>query len=137
MNEHQLFYVGQKAFIEKDGKILVLTDPDEGLDFPGGRIEQGENDLSQSLRREVREETGLEINVGDPFVSWYNTFPEGHPLEGKRVFLVGYKCNYVSGEVALSDEHDGFKWVDEKDYRQVDDKTKFFKILEKYFHHHA
>ena len=37
-----LFCVGQKAFIEKDGKVLVLNDPEEGLDFPGGKIQVGE-----------------------------------------------------------------------------------------------
>ena len=37
MAEDKLFYIGQKAFIEKGGKVLVLFDPGLGLDFPGGR----------------------------------------------------------------------------------------------------
>jgi hypothetical protein len=33
--EDEVFYVGQKAFIEKDGEVLVIFDPKEGLDYPG------------------------------------------------------------------------------------------------------
>ena len=42
MNDDALFCVGQKAFIEKDGKVLILNDPGEVLDFPGGKIQDGE-----------------------------------------------------------------------------------------------
>ena len=42
MKDDALFCVGQKAFIEKEGKVLILHDPVEGLDFPGGKIQEGE-----------------------------------------------------------------------------------------------
>ncbi len=75
MKEDAQFYVVQKTFIRKGNEVLVLGDPEEGLDYPGGKIQEGEIDPAQSLKREVREETGLEIEVGDPFVTWTNTFP--------------------------------------------------------------
>lgn len=133
MNEDAQFYVGQKAFIRRGEKVLVLGDPIEGLDFPGGKIQEGEDSLIESLKREVREECGLEIEVGEPFATWHNVFPEHHRLAGKRVFLVGYKCEYVSGEVALSNEHDKFKWVTKNNCKEVDDGTSYFQILNKYF----
>ncbi len=133
MKEDTLFYVGQKAFIEKDNKVLVLGDPHEGLDYPGGKIQEGETDLIESLKREVREETGLEIEVGAPFVTWTSTFPSHHRLAGKQVYLVGYRCRYLSGEVKLSDEHDRFHWVTKGNYKEVDDGTAYFDILNKYF----
>lgn len=133
MKEDALFYVGQKAFIEKDGEVLVLGDPIEGLDYPGGKIQEGEVDLVESLKREVREETGLEISVGEPFATWTNIFPSQHRLAGKRVFLVGYKCIYVSGEVILSNEHDKFSWVTKDNFNTVNDGTSYFEILKKYF----
>jgi hypothetical protein len=37
MKNDALFCVGQKALIEKNGQVLVLGDPKEGLDFPGGK----------------------------------------------------------------------------------------------------
>ena len=139
MKEDALFCVGQKAFIEKDGKILVLHDPIEGLDFPGGKIQEGEakegdiSSLMNSLKREVREETGLEIEVGEPFSVWYNEFPKEHRNYPKVVYLVGFKCKYVSGNLNLSDEHDQFKWIDSDNYKEVDDGTHYFQILKKYF----
>jgi len=133
MAEDQLLYVGQKAFIEKDDKVLVVMDPDLGLDFPGGKIQEGESDFTESLKREVREETGLEIEKGGAFFTWYNVFGPNHRNAGKKVYLVGFKCKYVSGEVTLSDEHSEYKWIDKNSYRSFDDGSDYFKALEKYF----
>ena len=54
MPDDLLLYVGQKAFINKDGELLVLKNKN-GLNFPGGRIKTGENDFKKSLKREVFE----------------------------------------------------------------------------------
>lgn len=116
MIEDEIFYIGQKAFIDKDGQVLVLRDPIEGIDYPGGKIQQGETSLAESLKREVREETGLEISVGNPFITWMSELPKSHHNAGKKVFLIGYKCDYISGEVALSNEHDKFYWVTKDNY---------------------
>ena len=139
MKDDALFCVGQKAFIEKDGKVLILGDPVEGLDFPGGKIQEGEAkdgdvfSLIRSLKREVKEETGLEIEVFNPFAVWYHEFPKGHRNYGKVVYLVAFKCRYISGELKLSDEHDKFRWVDKNDYKEVNDGSDYFDVLEKYF----
>ena len=138
MKDDAIFCVCQKALIEKDGKVLVLHDPVEGLDFPGGKIQVGEakdgdaSSLTKALKREVREETGLEVEVFDPFAVWYHEFPRGHRNYPKVNYIVGFKCKYISGETKLSDEHDKFKWVDKNDYKDVDDGSDFFDVLEKY-----
>ncbi len=134
MKEDALFCVGQKAFIEKDGKLLILTEEHhDGLDFPGGKIQEGELDFDEELRREVREEVALEIEIGKPFFRWYWEFPVGHRNYGKRVFLVGFRCTYKSGEVTLSNEHKGYQWVDAQDYQKFDDGSDYFKALKAYF----
>ena len=134
MNEDEIFFVGQKAFIEKDGKVLVLRRSDGGrLDLPGGKIQTDETDFVKSLKREVMEETGLEIEVGEPFITWYNNFPEGHRNAGKKIFLVGYKCQYKSGEIALSEEHASYQWVNKNNYDELKDTSKNFVALEKFF----
>jgi 8-oxo-dGTP pyrophosphatase MutT (NUDIX family) len=66
MKKDQVFSVGQKAFIEKNGEILVLILPNGMLDFPGGKIQEGETDLDIAFKREVKEETGLDIEIGQP-----------------------------------------------------------------------
>jgi 8-oxo-dGTP pyrophosphatase MutT (NUDIX family) len=133
MAEDKMFFVGQKAFIEKDGSVLVLNDPVAGLDFPGGKIQIGETDFTLALKREVREETSLEIVVGDAFATWFLEFAPPHRNAGKQVYLVGFKSKYLSGEVKLSDEHNLFRWVTKDNYREVDDGSAYFKILEKCF----
>lgn len=133
MKEDQNYWVGQKAFIRKGEEVLVLSDPLEGLDFPGGKVQEGEQDLSEALKREVREEVGLEIEVGEPFAVWQNAFPAHHKYAGRRVYLVAFRCAYVSGDVKLSEEHNNFKWINADNYHEADDGTQYFEILEKYF----
>ena|SRR3990167_157122 len=131
MAEDKLFFVGQKAFIHKDGQVLVMKE-DSGLDFPGGKIQDGEPSFEESLKREVKEETGLEISIGEPFTVWYRVGTKGIH-EGKTIFLVGYKCEYLGGEVVISDEHLDFEWIDKENYKKLEDQGLYFKALGKYF----
>lgn len=138
MDDDALMYVGQKAFIEKEGRVLIVHDPDLGIDIPGGRIQMDEAhagdpaSLAQALRREVREETGLEITVGKPFTVWYYNYPEGHRNYPKTVYMVGFRCAYVSGEVRLSSEHDRFQWVEKATYTDLK-HDGHFAALQAYF----
>jgi 8-oxo-dGTP diphosphatase len=45
------------------GRILLIKTAEAGWELPGGRVEQGE-DFITALKREVREETGCEVDVG-------------------------------------------------------------------------
>lgn len=55
------------AIVIEDGQILLLdqdTESDRSWSLPGGKVEPGET-LHEALVREVREETGVEVRVGD------------------------------------------------------------------------
>lgn len=138
MDNEALFYVGQKALIEKDGKVLILFDPLFGLDFPGGKIQEDEvkntNDLGISLRREVKEECNMDVEVLNPIDVWFFEFKnKNHKLYGKKVYVVLFKVKYLSGSLKLSDEHNKFEWVDEASYKKFKDDSDSFSALEKYF----
>ena len=140
MAEDQKFYIGQKVVLERDRKVLILNDPIFGADLPGGKIQVGETDFINALKREVFEETGLEISVGRPFHTGYFMMPKNvegrdHRNAGKQIFLIFFTAQYVSGEITLSEEHDGYLWVDKNDYEKLlDDKLgNTQKALEAYF----
>lgn len=130
-------YVGQKAFINRRGKILVLRDPKRaiggqiGLDFPGGKY-RWQGNIQRELAREVTEETGLSIKIGRPFITWTN-YKLRFIGKNARIFLIGYLCEYILGEVKLSDEHDKFEWVDKETYKNWKEDTAYFRALEEYF----
>lgn len=67
-------YIATKAFITFKDKILLIkesnlypdgTNPDK-YDVPGGRVKPGQR-FDESLKREVKEETSLEVKIGKPF----------------------------------------------------------------------
>ena len=98
--------LGVKGLIMKDDMFLVLIKPNGDLDLAGGRVEPGEN-LKDSLCREVCEETGLEVKIKEPVARWYLK-------KNSKLFVIGvtYFCEYLSGQVKLSDEHMGYYWSD-------------------------
>ena len=63
-----------RAFINHKDKILIIRESDkykEGTntnlyDTPGGRMKPGQN-LHDNLLREVKEESGLDVEIGKPF----------------------------------------------------------------------
>lgn len=104
------FVVPQKAVIKKGDKYLILkrspnaqTYPNH-WDFPGGRLEHGENP-GKGLEREVFEETGLKTKACRPVFSY------SEMLIGHYDYFVVWKSELLSGAVKLSDEHTDFKWA--------------------------
>ncbi len=66
--------------------------------FPGGRIHWGES-LEDALRREVKEETGLELNAHKLINVYSRVFPERHDI------TIAYLCTCKKGKINLNDEH--------------------------------
>jgi 8-oxo-dGTP pyrophosphatase MutT (NUDIX family) len=96
----------QKAFIERSGQLLLVrksaADPERPnlWEVPGGRMEFGE-ELDAHLRREVREEVGIEIEPQAPFAMWQWTMRGRGPLDGKsvQVVAVARRCTPVTADV--------------------------------------
>jgi len=113
MNEKYDFRVPQKALVFHKGKCLTMKRSPTAKaypncwDFPGGKLEHGENPI-EGLKREVREETNLEVKVIKPiFVySEENTH---------FVYVVVFECELIgSDEIKLSKEHTEYKWVNKE-----------------------
>jgi mutator protein MutT len=96
------------ALIFRSGKLLITQRPAKahlgGLwEFPGGKREPPES-FEQCLAREIREELGVEISVGNVFETIEHAWPE------KSVLLKFFVCRLERGEPqALGCA--AFKWI--------------------------
>lgn len=106
-----IFGVATKAIIKNsDGKYLILMKSSKEdinpntYDIPGGRLSFGEKP-EEAVIREVLEETGLNVKPTRVFEAW--TFTK----EDFQLFGVNYLCEFIDGEVKLSEEHDSANWV--------------------------
>ena len=98
------------AVIEKGGKYLVSRRPrgDENVwEFPGGTLEEGET-LAECLTREIAEELGVDVKVGDEVKAVRTT------RSGKELLIHFYECKITAGKpVALGCRE--FSWLAPKD----------------------
>lgn len=85
------------AILQQDQRILLTRRPDgsrhAGLwEFPGGKLDPGESP-QQGLAREIREELGIEVEVGEVFDVVYHRYDWG------AVLLLAYHCRLRAGEI--------------------------------------
>jgi 8-oxo-dGTP pyrophosphatase MutT (NUDIX family) len=107
-----LFVAAVCALVRKDGKVLAMRraltkDASPGIwEAVSGRMEPGEDPL-EAVHREIREETGLVVRVDPRPWSAHGSRRAGLPM-----LIVYYVADWISGEVAMSDEHDAWEWLD-------------------------
>jgi 8-oxo-dGTP diphosphatase len=103
------------GFFEKDGKVLICKRK-PGIknagkwEFPGGKVIDGESML-RGLRREIREELGVEINISDNLSLLKR-------VDGKFNLLT-YRCTALS-PITESTDHDELLWVIKEDLSKYD-----------------
>ena len=105
--------LGVGALIIEGDRILLVERGHEPLkdywSLPGGAVETGEK-LEQALRREVREETGLEVEI----LSLVEIFERiMHDNTGRAEYhyvLMDYLCRPAGGELCAADDASRVGW---------------------------
>jgi ADP-ribose pyrophosphatase YjhB (NUDIX family) len=106
--------VGVGAVVVRDGQALIVKrahEPRKGeWSLPGGLLELGES-LQDAVRREIREETSLDITVG-PIIE---TFDRVHRDEAGKIryhfVIVDFVCWCSSGVAVPGSDAEGVAWV--------------------------
>ena len=106
--------VGVGAVVVSDDRVLLVKRGQEPLkgewSLPGGVVELGET-LETAIAREVKEETGLEIQVG-PVVDVLDRIR--YDADGRVKFhyvLVDFVCRPVGGTLAAASDAADVAWV--------------------------
>jgi 8-oxo-dGTP diphosphatase len=106
------FVVAVAYVIEKDGTVLVLRRSPAKDHAPGewetgsGRVEPGETP-EQAVHREVREETGLQVEIMGPV----DTFHFYRGASREETIGITFWCRYAGGEFTMCEEHDRAEWL--------------------------
>lgn len=88
-----------------DNQVLLIRHCRRGWEIPQGRVEEGEN-LVDALRREVREEAGVEIEPGPLAAVWSMLTPPS-------AVIFTFLGRYTGGELCGSDDSEEARWFTE------------------------
>lgn len=95
------------AVIMKEGKVFATQrgygEFKDGWEFPGGKVEAGESP-EEALRREIREELEVDVNVGDLIDTIEYDYPAFH------LSMKCYACTIAGGSPHLL-EHEAARWL--------------------------
>ncbi len=93
-----------------------------GVTFPGGHVEKGES-FVESVIREVKEETGLDIK--HPQLCGIKQFQDD---DDSRYVVLFYQTNYFSGELKSSDEGEVF-WIPRSEFENYQLSVDFMDMV--------
>lgn len=124
MNEkHQR--LSTKALIEKDGKYLLVCEPNNKWEMPGGKPDWGEH-MEDTIARELSEELGISAIKNHGIVGQFDfiaTAPKYH-ADYQFVCLI-FKIDIGDQAITLSDEHIKYGYFTTAEIQDLDIKPEY------------
>lgn len=123
---------------DDSGRVLLVKHKPERGGFwqgkwicPGGELEVGE-EIGEGIRREVREETGLEVDLVKALPAFDRIVKKGGKVE-LHVIYVDYVAKLVGGELKADSDVGEARWVKKSDLGQIweeihEDTKKLLKL---------
>ena len=108
MKRHELTHiVAVIGYVYRSGRFLLLKRRHPPLLWapPGGRLHPHEPPRT-GLKREIAEETGLEVEVLTPADIWF-----GDIYPGTAMLSIDFLVRITGGHLKLSEEHSDYRWV--------------------------
>ncbi len=141
MSENNNFAVpalGVLIYNQKN-QVLLIKNPKylDRWSVPGGKVNKGEK-VEETAKREIKEETGLEIDNLE-FISIENSIDYEFFPKDKHFVLLNYIARESGGKIKKSREVSDFIWIDPKEALKRDDISdtvisllqKFIELLNK------
>lgn len=129
-------FLGVGALILDGDSILLVRRGKEPLrgywSLPGGAVETGER-LADGLRREVREETGLDVEVQQLFDVFERILPDERGAVRHHYILLDYVCRVVGGEPRAGDDAMDVRWIPRSDLDRYEITPGTQAVIEKAF----
>jgi len=123
MSRKDFYQVSLKTILKNaQGEVLVLNGHPRGsfagfYDLPGGRVDVDEftTPFTEIIQRELKEEVGdVTVTVNPkPVALGRHIIPALMTEEKKDLYVlyIFFEARMVGGTITISQEHDGFKWV--------------------------
>ena len=130
MEDTPKFVVGVIGIIRKEDTILLMRRALTKSTNPGkwesvaGKVEFKEHP-NHTLHREVKEESGLDVLINERPLAAFQTMRGTEPM-----VLLYYLCDYVSGDVTLSKEHDAYKWANLQEFKNLCSFNELIEIVD-------
>ncbi len=119
--------VGVGVVLHQGDAILLVqrgNEPGKGLwAVPGGKVRSGES-LREAAFREIGEETGLEIEVGN--VVWVGE----HIDDTRHIVLIDFEGSVIGGELSAADDAADVAWVALDDLGDYPLTPTMFELIE-------
>ena len=126
--------VGVGGVVLDGEKVLLVRRGQEPLrgewSLPGGLVEVGES-LTQALRREIAEETGLSIHVGGIVKVLDRITRDKHGRVRFHYVLVDFLCRVEGGQLRAATDASEARWVPRHELAQYALRPATLRVIEK------
>lgn len=128
--------VGVGGVVIARGRALLIRrghPPLEGeWSIPGGMLEVGET-LLDAVRRELAEETGIEVRVGELIEAFERIFPDGEGQSKYHFVILDYLCEVIRGTAQAGSDVTDVAWAAESELSKYSLTPTATRVIKKAF----